>query len=159
MPGASPRGTYVAIADALRIEVQSAVPTADLASEAELMKRFGVSRTTVRRALLALQTDGLIESVPSLGWRVRSAGPAAVPRYQQIVQALAEDIAAGRLGLGAKAPSEASLCKLYRVSRPTARRALAELEGVGVLEAVHGSGRFVRAIPETHSTPEPEAKR
>ena len=158
MPGASPRGTYVAIADTLRGDVQSDAPP-EFPSEAELMRRFGVARTTVRRALLALQTEGLIESVPGMGWRIRSDGPAAVPLYQQIVRDLTGDIAAGRLALGAKAPSEASLCKSYRVSRPTARRALAELESVGVLEAVHGSGRFVRAVPDTHPTHEPEARR
>jgi DNA-binding GntR family transcriptional regulator len=41
-------------------------------------------------------------------------------------------------------PSESALAQQYGVARGTARHALAELEGSGLIESVHGKGRFVR---------------
>jgi DNA-binding GntR family transcriptional regulator len=41
-------------------------------------------------------------------------------------------------------PSESALAEEYGVSRGTARHALAELEGAGLVIAVHGKGRYVR---------------
>jgi DNA-binding FadR family transcriptional regulator len=42
-----------------------------LPREAELMERFGVSRTVLREALRTLTSKGLIESRPKIGTRVR----------------------------------------------------------------------------------------
>ena len=160
MASTSPRGTYVVIAEALRAEIHSAPSPVDLPSEAELQVRYGVSRTTVRRALQVLKADGLIESAPGIGSRSRSGEPQSKPEplYQRIARDITSEITAGRLAVGGRAPSEGDLHKQYGVSRPTARRALAELEAVGVLEAVHGSGRFVRSVPLSPSVPEPEAR-
>ncbi|GAF92032.1 unnamed protein product, partial [marine sediment metagenome] len=44
-------------------------PGAYLPTERELVKRFGVSRVTVRRALGQLVAEGLIETVPHQGYR------------------------------------------------------------------------------------------
>ncbi|MFK4440029.1 DNA-binding FadR family transcriptional regulator [Caballeronia udeis] len=46
-------------------------PASTLPREAELMERFGVSRTVLREALRTLTSKGLIESRPKIGTRVR----------------------------------------------------------------------------------------
>ncbi|WP_370653398.1 FadR/GntR family transcriptional regulator [Caballeronia sp. Lep1P3] len=46
-------------------------PGSPLPREAELMERFGVSRTVLREALRTLTSKGLIESRPKVGTRVR----------------------------------------------------------------------------------------
>jgi DNA-binding GntR family transcriptional regulator len=58
--------------------------------------------------------------------------------------ALRAMIESGELGPGDVVPSESALAQQYGVSRGTARHALAELEGTGLVESVHGKGRFVR---------------
>lgn len=55
-------------------------PGARLPSEAEQAHRLGVSRVTVRQALLSLQRRGLIESSPGRGWFLsdgNAGGPAS----------------------------------------------------------------------------------
>src|SRR6266542_2122654 len=50
-------------------------PAGRLPSEAQLVKKFGVSRPTVARALLDLQSEGLIERRAGSGTYVRPAAP------------------------------------------------------------------------------------
>jgi DNA-binding GntR family transcriptional regulator len=50
----------------------------------------------------------------------------------------------GELGRGDMLPSEAALTEQYGVSRWTARQALIELQGAGLIETRHGKGRFVK---------------
>lgn len=70
MPEASPRGTYLVIAEALRTEIGEGKRNNTLPSEAYLMRSHPVSRNTIRRALKVLEADGLVESAPGIGWRV-----------------------------------------------------------------------------------------
>jgi GntR family transcriptional regulator len=53
-------------------------------------------------------------------------------------------IESGRLCPGDPLPSESALARRYGVSRGTARHALAELAGAGLVQPVHGKGRYVR---------------
>ncbi len=148
----SPRATawraYLAIADALRARIAAGEiePGSLLPSESALCAEYGVARNTVRRALDQLAAEGLIESLPGRGRVVASPGRQAetVPQYQRIATDLRGLVESGELRAGDLLPSEAELSERYSVSRGTARHALAELEGAGLVEAVHGKGRFVR---------------
>ncbi|MFB7618407.1 GntR family transcriptional regulator [Kitasatospora sp. NPDC056181] len=140
MPERSPRGTYLRIADALRAEISGNSTMASLPSEAELMAAHGVARTTVDRALKVLKAEGLIESRPGVGWAV--AGLESKPTVLEQLTTLAK-----ALNVGDAFPSEKDLTEQTGASRGTVRRALAQLEGAGVLEVRHGKGRHVRALP------------
>ncbi|MER6366495.1 GntR family transcriptional regulator [Kitasatospora sp. NPDC001527] len=144
MPERSPRGTYLRIADALRATLSGDATVASLPSEAGLMKTYGVARTTVKRALDVLATEGLIRSKPGVGWVV--VGQEEKPAVLDQITALA-----AKLSIGDPFPSELQLAKETGASRGTVRRALAQLEGAGVLEVRHGKGRHVRALPGDQS--------
>lgn len=70
--GGSARQTYqVTIRDTLYELIQNLdIPPGERLVEADLAKRFTVSKTPVREALLRLETDGLVTMVPHLGVRV-----------------------------------------------------------------------------------------
>ncbi|MFE1936489.1 GntR family transcriptional regulator [Streptomyces sp. NPDC059474] len=141
---ASPRGTYLVIAQSLRTELEGEDPPGVLPSEAALMHAYGVSRTTVRRALKVLASDGLIESEPGVGWRPVGASPRD---RRTLVERIADVIVEDSLQVGAAFPSESQLCARFLASRTSVRRALAELEGRGLLVSAHGKGRTVRSLP------------
>ena len=65
------------------------------------------------------------------------------PLYHQLMQRLSEDIERGTYPVGTRIPPEHQLEELYRVSRVTVRRALAELTAEGLLEKKQGKGTFV----------------
>ncbi|WP_067135370.1 GntR family transcriptional regulator [Microtetraspora malaysiensis] len=68
-----PQPLYRQVAEALRQKITSGdvPPGAQLPSEPELEKRYGVSRNTVRLALTALANEGLVESRQGRGTFVR----------------------------------------------------------------------------------------
>ncbi|MEU8870299.1 GntR family transcriptional regulator [Streptomyces javensis] len=147
MPGASPRGTYLVIADALRKEIGEGRISTTLPSEAQLMRDRGVSRTTVRRALALLQDEGLVHSVPGAGRVVSGASD-----QRPLIERMTELITATPLAIGDAYPSEARLCEDFGASRTAVRRALAQLEGQGLLATAQGKGRTVRALPASTQT-------
>ncbi|WP_433340602.1 GntR family transcriptional regulator [Streptomyces sp. CA-253872] len=139
---AASRGTFQRIADELRAELVDQSDGARLPSEAELTRRFGVARGTVRKALLALRDQGLIEAEQGAGWRrVRAAGdrrPLAL-KMEELVRVGA---------VGDVFPSEAELSAEFGASRVSVRGALAQLEGRGLLESRPGQRRRIRALPD-----------
>jgi DNA-binding GntR family transcriptional regulator len=145
-------GSYARIADALRQRLADGDPPPGelMPSESALCQEYGVVRNTVRRALAALEAEGLIETLPGRGRIVRPPGepPTAPggtpPQYRRIANELRASIEHGDLRPGDALPSEAALMERYSVSRGTARQALADLEGAGLVESQHGRGRFVR---------------
>lgn len=157
LPASAPRrswGTYARIADALRAQLAAGNPAPGelLPSEAALCQEYGVVRNTIRRALAALEAEGLIETLPGRGRIARPADAppteqATPPQYRRIAAELRADITEGTLRPGDAIPSEAALVERYGVARGTARQALAELEGAGLIESVHGKGRYVRQPP------------
>ncbi|AEH10992.1 MULTISPECIES: GntR family transcriptional regulator [Protofrankia] len=145
-PAASPRGTFTRVAESLSQRIETRQITGDLPSEAALGAEFGVSRTTIRRALKALAERGVIGSVPGVGWRV--GGPAEQRPLVELMLAEFE----GK-SVGDSFPSERYLCDKYRVSRPMVRDALSRLEGTGLLVTLPGKGRQVVALPTRDERP------
>lgn len=138
---ATPWGTYARIAESLRARLVDVEAGARVPSEAELVAEFGVARNTVRRALAALEHDGLIVTLPGRG-RVVGSGRSDAG-YQRVADALRAEITSGRRAAGDRVPSESELMSLHGVSRSTVRRGLSVMEAEGLVTAVHGRGRFV----------------
>ncbi|MFF0381526.1 GntR family transcriptional regulator [Streptomyces sp. NPDC004286] len=148
MPEASPRGTYLVIAEVLRTQIQRGAGTDTLPSEADMMRSHGVGRNTIRRALKSLEVDGLVESVPGIGWRVVRDDD-----RRSLAERMADVISEDSLSVGDPYPSEAKLCGRFGASRTAVRRVLAQMEGSGLLTTVHGRGRTVRALPPSPARP------
>lgn len=66
------------------------------------------------------------------------------PLYEQLKQTLLANILQEVYSHGQRLPSEAELSELYKVSRITVRRAVAELVAEGYLTAQQGKGTFVK---------------
>jgi len=69
------------------------------------------------------------------------------PLAAQLADRLRDAITQGLFARGAQLPSEEQLSLRYRVSRPTVREALKELESEGAVLVRRGRGRFVSAAP------------
>ncbi|MDQ0583434.1 GntR family transcriptional regulator [Streptomyces rishiriensis] len=148
MPEASPRGTYLVIAEMLRNEIQAEQGSDTLPSEADLMDSHSVSRNTIRRALKVLEADGVVESAPGIGWRVVRGGD-----RRSLAERMTDVVKEDSLSVGDVYPSEAKLCERFGASRTAVRRVLAQMEGNGLLATVHGKGRTVRALPTPATRP------
>lgn len=156
-PRATAWGAYKTIAAALRQRIVGGeyAPGVLLPSEAELTAEYHVSRNTLRRALTELEVERLIVVLPGRGRLVadsaagvpRAQPGSAEPSYRQIAADLRAKIERGDLRPGDVLPSEADLTETYRVSRGTARQAFLDLQAAGLIDAVQGKGRFVKAAP------------
>ncbi|WP_339131512.1 winged helix-turn-helix domain-containing protein [Streptomyces sp. f51] len=142
MPQASPRGTYLQVSESLRQQIELSDDAAKLPSEAALMRSYGVSRNTIRRALKVLEAEGVVESAPGIGWRVARAGD-----HRSLAERMTDLMSEDALSAGDSYPSEAKLCERFGASRTAVRRVLAQMEGNGLLATVHGKGRTVRGLP------------
>lgn len=72
---------------------------------------------------------------------------------QMIVTALIRALARPPAQAGMRLRSERELAALFRVSRPTLRLALSELEKQGILAQQQGSGTYVRCLPQANGHP------
>jgi DNA-binding GntR family transcriptional regulator len=81
------------------------------------------------------------------------AVPAATaePLYKKVADDLRDQIAKGRLGVGAKIPSIAKLSEQYGISKGTAQRAVGELKDEGLLMGQSGKAVSVVATPDDAS--------
>src|SRR5437868_14565010 len=68
------------------------------------------------------------------------------PKYQKLFESLKADIVSGRYQPGQKLPSEAALVRKSGASRITVGRALRELQNLGLVERIAGSGTYVRDV-------------
>lgn len=144
--GASPRGTFQQIADALKQQIDDDSEMAELPAVSALMQRYAVSRGVVLRAFQVLRRSGDAEPVPGGRWRVLRPGGTVDrrPLEDRIAAVVADD----RLKVGEPFPSASALAIRFGVSRPTVTKALDKLEAAGLL-ASEGQGkvRTVRAVP------------
>jgi DNA-binding LacI/PurR family transcriptional regulator len=74
-----------------------------------------------------------------------------VPLYQKISDDLKEQIASQKIKVGDKLPTEMELSDAYNVSRITAKRALNDLEQIGLITRSRGKGSFVKHNLSTES--------
>jgi GntR family transcriptional regulator of arabinose operon len=65
------------------------------------------------------------------------------PKYRRIYLELRETLSEGAYNQGGKLPSEGDLAKRFGASRPTVRRALAQLESEGLIQKRMGAGTIV----------------
>src|SRR3984957_2948740 len=72
-----------------------------------------------------------------------SKAPAQLPKYQQVVETVKNEILSGRYQPGQKLPSESALVNRFGASRITVGRALRELRQAGLIQSRAGSGSFV----------------
>ncbi|MEU2301786.1 GntR family transcriptional regulator [Streptomyces antibioticus] len=143
---ASPRGTFLKVADAVRAQIEASPDMTELPSAADLMRDYKVSRGVALRAFGVLQRDGIAEPVPGGRWRVVRAG--AQVDQRPLEQQIADIITADGLKVGEAFPSASVLAERFGVSRPTVTKALDRLESAGVLaNGGQGKVRRVRTLP------------
>lgn len=65
------------------------------------------------------------------------------PKYQQLAQALRQEILTGKLPAGIQIPTEEMLVKQFGFSRETVRKAIGQLETEGFIRREQGSGSYV----------------
>ncbi|WP_020135850.1 GntR family transcriptional regulator [Streptomyces sp. 351MFTsu5.1] len=143
---ASPRGTFLKIADSVKVLIEGDPEMTELPSLTEVMREHGVSRGVAIRAYGVLRQEGLAEPAPGERWRVVRSGVRVDRR--PLDERIADIITAEELQVGAAFPSASALANRFGVSRPTVTKALEKLETAGVL-AGGGQGRVrtVRALP------------
>jgi len=78
------------------------------------------------------------------------------PKYLRIVEAMAEDIATGRLPAGTRLPPHRELAYQLGISPNTTNRAYAEAVKRALLKGEVGRGTFVRSIDHDPAQAEPE---
>lgn len=68
----------------------------------------------------------------------------ALPKYMQLAEFLIREITAGRYAVGDRLPPERQLAASLGVAVGTLRKALHRLQEQGVVQAVQGSGNYIR---------------
>jgi DNA-binding GntR family transcriptional regulator len=142
VPQASPRGTYLQVSESLRQKIKKGEITEELPSQAKLMGIYGVSRSTIERALSALKNEGVIESVQGAAWYVAGTGD-----RRPLVERVTDLLRADGVKVGDRFPTEKELCDRFGASRTAVRSAIAQMEGQGLIGKGATRGREVRALP------------
>ena len=101
---------------------------------------------TILDGLRRLQAARLAKNLLCLVWMEGKRIHAAKPKYQKLFESLKADILSGRFKPGQKLPSEAALVNKSGVSRITVGRAIRELQNVGLIDRIAGSGTYVRHL-------------
>src|SRR5689334_6385476 len=83
----------------------------------------------------------------------RKRGDPEKPKYQQLLESLKADILSGKFKPGQKFPSEAALVTKSGSSRITVGRAIRELQSLGLVDRIAGSGTYVRHLASDDRRP------
>lgn len=83
-------------------------------------------------------------------WKLNLKKTGAKPKYQHLVDFVAQAVASGQLQPGDRIPSVADLAKKLRVNKVTVVRAFRELEQRGLIASQVGRGSFVAEVPSQH---------
>jgi len=87
--------------------------------------------------------SSLLTSLKSNWERAQSGALARVPLYHQLYSVLRESIMDGTIAYDAQMPTEQQLAATFDVSRITAKRAMDELAGEGLIARFRGKGSHV----------------
>ncbi|AQZ70861.1 hypothetical protein BKM31_34015 [[Actinomadura] parvosata subsp. kistnae] len=145
----SPRSLFEQVADVIRDQiVRGELRAGDLVpSEATLQRTHRISRTTARRAIGVLRSQGLVHTITAEGTYV---GPPGTPRssrrlfkYQRVAADIVARIMGGEIPPREAIPGENSLMRQYGVARETVRHALAYLRESGWVVTVAYGGTYV----------------
>lgn len=151
---ASPRGTFLKIAEVIRAQIDADPEMTELPTAATLMGEFNVSRGVALRAFDVLQEQGIAQRVSGSRLRVVRRGEAVDRR--PLAERLTDVITNDKLTVGATFPSASKLCERFGVSRPTVAKALDKLEAAGLLsEGKQGKPRTVLSLPEQEECANP----
>lgn len=74
----------------------------------------------------------------------QAPGPGQLPLYVRLSERLIREIASGLIPDGSRLPPERDMARDLGASVGTLRKALADLEGKGLLDRIQGSGNYVR---------------
>lgn len=155
----APKSTRAAdVYDVLKHEIRSnALPPGLQVPEPELALRLGVSRTTVREALIRLEADGLIKMIPRRGMRVLPIRAEDMREIYEILTALeseaAADVAARRQTKDALKPLSDATADMRKAVADEALEDWAEADDrfhAALLE-IHGNARlqgFARSLSD-----------
>jgi len=115
---------HVQIREYVRDLVQGAEPGSPAPSERELVQHFGVARMTVRQALDALVSEGILERIPARGTFVARARVDVQMRLSSYTEEMA------RRGM---TPASRTLLAQHEAAGPGVARALEIEEGADVV--------------------------
>lgn len=146
MPQQNPRNTYLAVADTIRDKITKGEIAGMLLPKSALAVQFGVSLSTVNRALKTLREEGVVETRPGSGTYVAGTGD-----RRPTAERLADHILT--FEPGDMLPGEDELARTIGVSRTALRPAIALLEGQGLLGRC-GGRRLVVLAPRSRNTGE-----
>ncbi|MEU1814955.1 GntR family transcriptional regulator [Streptomyces roseifaciens] len=144
MSQASPRGTYLQVAGALREQIEAGEISEKLPSKADLRRIHGVGGSTIDRALAVLKAEGLVESVQGAASYVAGTGD-----RRPLVEKMTDLLRIGGTKPGDPFLTEDELCERFYASRTAVRSAIAKMEGQGLLSsAAPGRRREVQTLPD-----------
>ncbi|WP_205752842.1 GntR family transcriptional regulator [Cryptosporangium phraense] len=131
----------------LQIQVGYLAAEADLPSEADLAKQYGVTSDAVHEALKALALMEKVRQFPG-GWSVGNRTEFEPPRVRtQIARDLVRRLRTGEWSYGDRMLSETEVMAAYDVTRGTARQAYQRLAAAQLVEIRHGQGAFCKVKP------------
>jgi GntR family transcriptional regulator len=136
------RPLYLQIADLLRTEIAGGTlgPGERLPSEHSLMRRFGASRDTVRRAVAVLRTEGRLDAERGRGVYVRAGVDVTLVTSERLRRRNRSDPATGSPVVGMSTRRDTAS------SRDAARLGLREGDPILVLEWRMGRDGRVRHV-------------